>query len=67
MTVDSYIDMGSSGDPLWLRVWRCVKCGGVTESEILTNRAVHRNGLRRTMKRLNGMRLRRDDLMPLTA
>jgi hypothetical protein len=67
MIVDSYIDMGSSGDPLWLRAWRCVNCGEVTEPGIATNRTVHRNWLRRTVKRLNGARLRRDDLIPLTS
>jgi hypothetical protein len=33
---------------------------------MVTNRAVHRNWLRRMVKRLNGTRLRRDDRMPLT-
>lgn len=65
MTVDSYIDMGSSGNPLWLRAWRYVNCGEVTEPGIVTNRAAHRNWLRRTVKRLTGSRLRRDDRMPL--
>jgi secreted trypsin-like serine protease len=67
MTVDSYIDMGSSRNPLWLRAWRCVNCGEVAEPGVFTNRAAHRNWLRRMVKRLNGTRLRRDDLMPLTA
>ncbi len=43
MTVDSYIDMGSSSDPLWLRVWRCVNCGEVAQLGIMMNRTTHRN------------------------
>ena len=66
MTVDSYIDMGSSSDPLWLRMWRCGNCGEVDEPGIAANQAVHRNWLHRLVKRLNGTRLRRDDRMPLT-
>lgn len=48
MTVDSYIDMGGSCDPLWLRAWCCVNCGEVTEPGIVMNRTAHRNWLRRT-------------------
>lgn len=66
MTVDSYIDMGNSGDSLWLRAWRCVNCGEVTEPGIVMNRTVHRNCLRRTVNRLNGTPLRRDDRILLT-
>lgn len=67
MTVDFYIDMGSSGDPLWLRAWRCVNCGEVIEPGMVTNRSAHRNWLRRMMKRFNGTHLRRDERLPLTA
>jgi hypothetical protein len=66
MTVDSYIDMGSSGDSLWLRAWRCVNCGEVIEPEIVMNRTVHRNWLRHAVNRVKSIRLRRDDRMPLT-
>lgn len=66
MIVDSYIDMGSSGDSLWLRAWRCVNCGEVIEPGIVMNRTVRRNWLRRTVNRLNGTPLRRDDRMLLT-
>lgn len=66
MTVDSYIDMGSSSHPRWLGRWCCVNCGEVADPGIVTNRAVHRNWLRRMVTRLNGTRLRRDDRMPLT-
>ena len=66
MTVDSYIDMGSSSDPLWLRTWRCGNCGEVAEPGIATNQAVHRNWLHRLVKRLNGTHFRRDDRTPLT-
>jgi hypothetical protein len=67
MTVDAYIDLGSSGNSLWLRVWRCVNCGKVYEPGILMNRAAHRNWLHRPVKRFAGNRLLRDDVMALTA
>lgn len=40
---------GGSCDPLWLRAWRCVNCGEVTEPGIVMNRTAHRNWLRRTV------------------
>ena len=46
MTVDSYIDKGSSSDPLWLRTWRCGNSAKVTVPGVVTNRIVHRNWLR---------------------
>lgn len=67
MTVDSCIDMGSSGNSFWLRVWRCVNCGEVCEPGIVTNRAAHRNWLHRQVKRFADNRLLRDDVMALTA
>jgi len=54
MTVDSYIDMDSGSDPLWLRTWRCGNCGEVAEPGIATDQAVPRNWLHRfgeTVKR----------------
>jgi hypothetical protein len=66
MTVDSYIDMGSSSDPLLLRVWRCVNCGEVAQLGIMTNRTTHRNWLHRMVKQSNRTRLRRDDRITLT-
>jgi hypothetical protein len=66
MTVDAYIDMGSSGSPLWLRAWRCGNCGNVYEPEVFLSRVVHRNWLYRAVRRLVGKRLRRGELMALT-
>jgi hypothetical protein len=66
MTMDSYIDMGSSSDPLWLRAWRCGNCGVVAQPRIMMNRTTHRNWLRRMVKQSNRTRLRRDDRITLT-
>ena len=66
MTMDSYIDMGSRSDPLWLRAWRCGNCGEVAQPRIMMNRTTHRNWLRRMVKQSNRTRLRRDDRITLT-
>ena len=67
MTVNAYVDKGSTESPLWLRAWRCVSCSEVYEPEIFLNRAVHPNWLHRAVKRLAGKWFRHDELMALSA
>jgi len=66
MTVDSYIDVGRTDSPLWLRAWRCGNCGEIEGPELFLKRVVHRNWVYRALNRLVGRRLRRDELMALT-
>ncbi len=66
MTVDAYIDKGTTESPLWLRTWRCGNCGKIDEPELILNRVMRRNWVSRVLKRLIGTRPRRDELMALT-
>jgi hypothetical protein len=69
MVVDSFIDLLDDSGHLWLRAWRCVNCGEVSEPGIITNRSVHRFWLARLAGRMlpKSKRPRTVELIPLTA
>ena len=38
MVEDFLLDMEDSSGPMWLRAWRCMNCGNVSESVLQRNR-----------------------------
>lgn len=54
MAVDHFLDLADQEGRLWLRVWRCLNCGWVTEPGILRNRTSAPPRLARLLDRLTG-------------
>lgn len=52
MVVDHFIDMQDDSGHLWLRGWRCVSCGAISEPLMNRNRMAQASGFRRLTRSL---------------
>jgi hypothetical protein len=41
MIEDYLLDMEDSSGPMWLKAWRCMNCGNVSDSLLEHNRQIH--------------------------
>lgn len=67
MVLDHFLDMQDEGGHLWLRVWRCVNCGQVTDPLIALHRQAPRSALRRLFKRGSSRPSRSPEVVRLSA
>ena len=43
MVSDNLIDIQESGQPMWMRGWRCVACGNIVDKVILKHRMIQQS------------------------
>ena len=67
VVLDHFLDMMDESGHLWLRVWRCVNCGEVTDPLISLHRQAPRSAFRRLLNRGPSRPSRSPEVVRLTA
>ncbi|WP_447972966.1 hypothetical protein [Nitrospira sp. Kam-Ns4a] len=67
MVVDHFIDMEDDSGHLWLRGWRCVACGAISEPLINRHRLAQTSGFRRLAGLRSKKRAATYEIVRLTA